>query len=108
MMCLGASLIFLLNCEVGEMTAIHLRFTPTIHTYDCKLVPSLAAHTSDTILIFLPQDGGTGTVTPGNASPMTDGAAALVLASRARAQQLGLPVLAVIRGHADANQAPEW
>ena len=57
------------------------------------------------------QDGspaGVGTVTPGNASPMTDGAAALVLASRARAQQLGLPVLAVIRGHADANQAPEW
>lgn len=57
------------------------------------------------------QDGGpagAGTVTPGNASPMTDGAAALVLASRARAQQLGLPVLAVIRGHADANQAPEW
>ena len=39
---------------------------------------------------------------------MTDGAAALVLASRAAARRMGLPVLAVIRSQADANQAPEW
>ncbi|GAX78060.1 hypothetical protein CEUSTIGMA_g5502.t1 [Chlamydomonas eustigma] len=51
---------------------------------------------------------GEGTVTPGNASPMSDGAAVLVLASRAMAEQLGRPILAVLRGHADANQAPEW
>ncbi len=31
-----------------------------------------------------------GTVTPGNASPITDGAAAMVLTSAAKAQQLGL------------------
>ena len=52
------------------------------------------------------QEGGT--VTPGNSSPMSDGAAALVLASRAAARRMGLPVLAVIRSQADANQAPEW
>ena len=33
-----------------------------------------------------------GTVTPGNASPVTDGAAALVLASPANAHQRGLTV----------------
>lgn len=49
-----------------------------------------------------------GSVTAGNASPMTDGAAALVLTSRAKAQELGLNILAVIRAQADANQAPEW
>eukprot|EP00195_Chlamydomonas_chlamydogama_P013638 CAMPEP_0202892320 /NCGR_PEP_ID=MMETSP1392-20130828/2047_1 /ASSEMBLY_ACC=CAM_ASM_000868 /TAXON_ID=225041 /ORGANISM="Chlamydomonas chlamydogama, Strain SAG 11-48b" /LENGTH=404 /DNA_ID=CAMNT_0049576217 /DNA_START=124 /DNA_END=1338 /DNA_ORIENTATION=+ len=53
------------------------------------------------------KEGG-GSVTAGNASPMTDGAAAVVLASRARAESLGLPIMAVIRSYADANQAPEW
>ena len=35
-----------------------------------------------------------GTVTPGNASPFSDGAAAVVLTSRERAEALGLPILA--------------
>eukprot|EP00967_Tisochrysis_lutea_P049137 scaffold60157_cov22-Tisochrysis_lutea.AAC.2 len=48
-----------------------------------------------------------GTVTAGNASPLTDGAAALVLCSRQAAQERGLPIQAVIRSQADANQAPE-
>lgn len=51
---------------------------------------------------------GSGSVTAGNASPMSDGAAALVVASYEACQQRGLEVLAVIRGFADANQAPEW
>lgn len=49
-----------------------------------------------------------GTITAANASTMNDGAAALVLMSRARAEQLGLKPLAFIRGFADAEQAPEW
>jgi acetyl-CoA C-acetyltransferase len=49
-----------------------------------------------------------GTITAANASTMNDGAAALVLMSRARAEQLGLKPLAYIRGFADAEQAPEW
>jgi len=51
-------------------------------------------------------DGGT--VTAGNASPISDGAAALALASGATAKDLGLKVLAKVRGYADAAQAPEW
>lgn len=39
-----------------------------------------------------------GTVTAGNASPVTDGAAALVLASAEAASRLHLPVLGVLRG----------
>lgn len=49
-----------------------------------------------------------GSVTAANASTMNDGAAALVLMSREKAEALGLKPLAVIRGYADAEQAPEW
>lgn len=49
-----------------------------------------------------------GTVTAANASTMNDGAAAVVLMSRKMAEEKGLKVLAVIRGYADAEQAPEW
>ena len=49
-----------------------------------------------------------GTVTAANASTMNDGAAALVLMSREKAEELGLKPIAKIRGYADAEQAPEW
>ncbi|CAL9081711.1 unnamed protein product [Musa acuminata var. zebrina] len=48
-----------------------------------------------------------GTVTAGNASSISDGAAALVLVSGKKALELGLQVIAKIRGYADAAQAPE-
>lgn len=49
-----------------------------------------------------------GTVTAANASTINDGATALVLASEAAVKRLGLKPVAVIRGFADAEQAPEW
>ncbi|MEN9510212.1 MAG: hypothetical protein RLZZ370_31 [Bacteroidota bacterium] len=49
-----------------------------------------------------------GTITAANASTMNDGAAALVLMSRAKAEALGVKPLGYIRGFADAEQAPEW
>lgn len=49
-----------------------------------------------------------GTVTAANASTMNDGAAALVLMSKAKADALGIKPLAIIRSYADAEQAPEW
>ncbi|KDP35512.1 hypothetical protein JCGZ_08950 [Jatropha curcas] len=48
-----------------------------------------------------------GSVTAGNASIISDGAAALVLVSGEKAIKLGLQVIARIRGYADAAQAPE-
>ncbi|XP_042490458.1 acetyl-CoA acetyltransferase, cytosolic 1-like isoform X1 [Macadamia integrifolia] len=51
------------------------------------------------------EDGGT--VTAGNASSISDGAAALVLVSGEMALKLGLQVIAKIKGYADAAQAPE-
>ncbi|MBK7123333.1 MAG: acetyl-CoA C-acyltransferase [Chitinophagaceae bacterium] len=49
-----------------------------------------------------------GTVTAANASTMNDGAAALVLMSKEKANELGLKPLAKILAYADATQAPEW
>ena len=49
-----------------------------------------------------------GTVTAANASTMNDGAAALVLMSKEKADELGLKPLAKIKAYADAEQAPEW
>ncbi len=49
-----------------------------------------------------------GTVTPANASSISDGAAALVLASDAAIQAQGLTVRARIVGHAGHAQEPGW
>lgn len=49
-----------------------------------------------------------GTVTAGNASSINDGAAALVVMSAAKAQELGLKPLAKIVSQAQASIAPEW
>jgi len=48
-----------------------------------------------------------GTVTAANSSTINDGAAALVLMSEEKAEELGLKVLATIIGYADAAQEPK-
>ncbi|WP_423818885.1 acetyl-CoA C-acyltransferase [Salinimicrobium sp. TIG7-5_MAKvit] len=48
-----------------------------------------------------------GTVTAANASTINDGAGAVVLMSREKAEELGLKILASIKGFADAAQDPE-
>jgi len=48
-----------------------------------------------------------GTVTAANASTINDGAAALVLMSEEKANELGLKPLAYIKGYADAEQEPK-
>jgi acetyl-CoA C-acetyltransferase len=49
-----------------------------------------------------------GTVTAGNAPPVNDGAAALVVMSAARAQQLGVKPMARIVGQATSGLAPKY
>ena len=55
-----------------------------------------------------PVFGGSGTVTAGNASQLSDGAAALVLMSRQAAKKHGLPVLATLGAYAEASTDPAW
>jgi len=49
-----------------------------------------------------------GSVTAANASTMNDGAAAVVLMSKEKAEALGLKPIAILKSYADAEQAPEW
>lgn len=49
-----------------------------------------------------------GTVTPASSSPISDGASALVVMSRRKADELGIQPLARILAYADAEQEPQW
>lgn len=49
-----------------------------------------------------------GTATAANSSTMNDGAAAVVLMSKEKAEKLGVKPIAILKGGADAEQAPEW
>ena len=49
-----------------------------------------------------------GTVTPASSSPISDGASALVVMSRRKADELGFKPLARILAYADAEQEPQW
>ncbi|MFN3940662.1 MAG: acetyl-CoA C-acyltransferase, partial [Chitinophagales bacterium] len=49
-----------------------------------------------------------GTITAANASNINDGASALILMSKEKAEKMGIKPLARISGYADAQQAPEW
>jgi acetyl-CoA C-acetyltransferase len=49
-----------------------------------------------------------GTVTAANSSSISDGAAALVMASHDQAKALGAPIRAIVRGHASHAQEPGW
>lgn len=49
----------------------------------------------------------TGSVTAGNASQMSDGAAAVIVMSREKAEALGAPILGIFRGYAVAGCNPD-
>jgi acetyl-CoA acyltransferase len=49
----------------------------------------------------------TGTTTAGNSSQVSDGAAATLVMSRAKAESLGLPILGVVRSYAVVGVEPE-
>ncbi|MHC4047883.1 acetyl-CoA C-acyltransferase [Bradyrhizobium xenonodulans] len=58
------------------------------------------------ISLLKPAFAADGTITPANASSISDGAAALVMTRRSIADRLGLPIAATIRAHAAHAQAP--
>lgn len=65
-----------------------------------------AGTTAESLARLKPAFKKDGTVTAGNASSLNDGAAAVMLMSASKAEQLGLPVLARIAGYANAGVDP--
>jgi acetyl-CoA C-acetyltransferase len=65
-----------------------------------------AGTTAEALAKLKPAFKKDGSVTAGNASSLNDGAAAVLLMSAAKAEQLGLPVLARIKAYANAGVDP--
>ena len=63
--------------------------------------------TEETLGTLRPSFIKDGTVTAGNASGLNDGAAMVILCSREKAEELGLPVMARITGYGSAGVEPE-
>jgi acetyl-CoA C-acetyltransferase len=68
----------------------------------------LARVSFDKIPSLRPVFAKDGTVTAANASSINDGAAALLIMSEEKANELGLPILAKIAGQASAAKEPQW
>jgi len=64
--------------------------------------------TVESLTALRPAFSKDGTITAGNASQISDGAAAIVIASSAAAQARGLRPVARIVSYASHAQAPEW
>lgn len=62
----------------------------------------------DKIPTLKPAFGANGTVTAASSSPISDGASAVLVMSRQKADQLGVKPLARIIAYADAEQEPQW
>jgi len=84
-----------LNGKKGEVTSFITDEEPAIVKFD--KIPTLKP-------VFKKE----GTVTAANASTLNDGAAAVVLMSKEKAEGMGIKPLARIISYADAQQAPEW
>jgi acetyl-CoA C-acetyltransferase len=85
--------------EIPQRKADPILFTKDEEPFNVKF---------DKIASLSPAFQKDGTVTAANASTMNDGAAALVLMSKEKADELGLKPIAKILSYADAEQAPEW
>ncbi|MAD44535.1 MAG: acetyl-CoA C-acyltransferase [Oceanospirillaceae bacterium] len=66
-----------------------------------------AGITTEKLAAMRPAFKKDGSVTAGNASSLNDGAAAVMLASREKAEALGLPVLCTVKAYANAGVDPK-
>ncbi|ERJ19712.1 3-ketoacyl-CoA thiolase protein [Salinisphaera shabanensis E1L3A] len=92
--------------DAQRMTAFVANNGKTVPVSDDNLVRTNSERTGYDRLkpIF---DRANGSVTAANSSPLTDGAAAMILMSEERAKALGYEPLAYIRGYAFAAKTPE-
>ena len=83
-----------------------VKLTSTIHNFEVdELVRGDAS--MEGMAALKPSFKTNGSVTPGNSSPLSDGAAALVMTSRAKAEELGLEILGRFVAYAVAGVPPE-
>jgi len=84
------------DAELAPVTIAARRGDPVVVTADEGI---RADTTTEALARLRPAFRPDGTITAGNASQISDGAAAVVLATRARAEAAGSPILATVRAH---------
>jgi acetyl-CoA C-acetyltransferase len=94
----------LFDAEIEPVSIAQKKGDPTI----VKLDEGPGKGDASKFASLRPAFGKDGTVTAANASPINDGASALVLASEAAVKRHGLQTMGRIVGWANAAQAPEW
>ena len=100
----GAAKDGLLDDEVVSVEVPQRKGDPLLVTSDEGVRPGT---TAESLGRLRPAFGSEGTITAGSASQISDGAAAVVVMSRAKAEELGVPVLAEIGAHGvDAGPGP--
>jgi len=82
--------------EVVPVAVPQRRGDPVLVTDDEGVRPDTSA---DTLARLRPAFAADGTVTAGSSSQISDGAAAVVVMSRAKAEELGAPILAEVGAH---------
>lgn len=82
--------------EIAPVTIPQRKGEPVVVDSDEGIRPSTTAESLSSLRPAFAKDG---TITAGNASQISDGAAAVVVMSRAKAEELGLVPLAVIGAH---------
>jgi acetyl-CoA C-acetyltransferase len=92
----GADKDGLLDDEVVSVEVPQRKGDPLLVTSDEGVRPGT---TAESLGRLRPAFGSEGTITAGSASQISDGAAAVVVMSRAKAEELGVPVLAEIGAH---------
>jgi acetyl-CoA C-acetyltransferase len=88
-----------------EIVPVEIRVKKSSMMFDTDEQPR-ANTTAEALAKLRPAFKADGGVTAGNSSTLNDGAAALVVMSRNRAQQMGLQPLATIRSYASAGVEP--
>lgn len=95
------------NDEIVEVIVPQRKKDPIIVTQD-EEVGNSRITTREGLDRLRPAFDKDGTITAANASKINDGAAAVVLMSKEKAEELGLKPIAKISSYADAAQEPVW
>ncbi|MGB0960513.1 MAG: thiolase family protein [Halocynthiibacter sp.] len=90
----------------GEITSVTMKTRKGDVVVDTDEQPANAR--PDKIPTLKPAFKKDGTITPANASSISDGAAAMVLANREAAEKAGLKIRGRIAGHASHAHEPAW
>lgn len=95
------------DAEIVPVSVPQRKGDPVVVDADEHIRPGTSEESLAKLRPVMSKSREAATVTAGNASGQNDGAAAMIVTTRAKAEELGLDAFAVLRGWAVAGVAPE-